>query len=102
MKLRSQQFLGRNRRPAHAGVHRVEPPGELSEDFVHHRSDGAQRMIFANAHLGRQVTEYMILLLIVSSHTFSYHSRLWIRSTFSAACYTRHLHPPNFDYFEEN
>jgi hypothetical protein len=40
----------------------------------------------ANAHLGRQVTEHMILLLIVSSHAFSYHSRLWIRSSFSAAC----------------
>ncbi|MFZ0762142.1 MAG: hypothetical protein WAM69_19505 [Candidatus Sulfotelmatobacter sp.] len=29
----------------------------------------------------------MILLLIVSAHAFSYHKRLWIRSSFSAACY---------------
>ena len=28
-------------------INDVEPPGELTENFVHHRSDGAQRMIFA-------------------------------------------------------
>jgi hypothetical protein len=33
-----------------------------------------------------KVTEHVILLLIGSSHGFSYHSRLWIRSSFSAAC----------------
>jgi hypothetical protein len=34
----------------------------------------------------RQITEDVILLLIVSAHAFWYHSRLWIRSGFSAAC----------------
>jgi len=28
----------------------------------------------------------MILLLIVSAHAFWYHSRLWMGSSFSAAC----------------
>ena len=37
-------------------------------------------MILTHAHLGRQITEYVILLLIGSSHAFSYHTRLWIRS----------------------
>src|ERR1700722_17370320 len=44
----------------------VEPPGKLSEHFVHHHPDRAQRMIFPHAHLRRQVTEHTILLLIVS------------------------------------
>ncbi len=57
-----------------------------SEYLVHHSPDRAQRMILAHAHLGRQVTEHMILLLIVSAHAFSYHTRLWINSGFLAAC----------------
>jgi hypothetical protein len=50
-----------------------------------HGPDGAQRMIPPHALLGRQVTEHVILLLIGSSHGFSYHMRLWIGSSFSAA-----------------
>ena len=61
-------------------------PRKLSEYLVYHRPDRAQGMILANAHLGRQVTEHVILLLIFSTHAFSYHTRLWIRSSFSAAC----------------
>jgi hypothetical protein len=85
-QLRPQQLLRWNRRPAYAGGHRVELSRQLGKHFVHHGTDGAQRMILPHAHLRRQVTEHMILLLIGSSHAFSYHSRLWIRSTFSAAC----------------
>jgi hypothetical protein len=38
-------------------------------------------MILANTHFRRQVTEDMILLLIISAHAFSYHTKLWIRSS---------------------
>jgi hypothetical protein len=68
----AQQLLRRNRRTADACVHCVEPSGELSEYLVHHRPDSAQRMILAHALFGRQITEHMILLLIVSAHAFSY------------------------------
>jgi hypothetical protein len=73
------------RRPANLGIHRVEPPGKLGKYFVHHGSDRTQRMIFPHSRFRRQITEHMILLLIVSSHAFSYHTRLWIGSSFSAA-----------------
>jgi hypothetical protein len=85
-QLRPQQLLRRNRRTAHASVHRIEVPRQLSKYFVHHRSDGAQRMILPHPLLRRQITEDVILLLIVSAHAFSYHTGLWIRSSFSAAC----------------
>src|SRR5579864_2335111 len=39
-------------------------------------------MIWTHAHLGGQITEHMILLMIFSTHAFSYHSRLWICSIF--------------------
>src|ERR1700758_1056540 len=39
-------------------------------------------MIWAHAHLGGQITEHMILLMIFSTHAFSYHDRLWICSIF--------------------
>src|SRR6201981_1094796 len=39
-------------------------------------------MIWAHAHLGGQITEHMILLMIFSTHAFSYHGRLWICSIF--------------------
>src|SRR5437667_6046448 len=53
---------------------------------TNHGPDGAQRMIFPHSHLRRQITEHVVLLMICSSHTFSYHSRRGMRSSFSAAC----------------
>jgi hypothetical protein len=44
------------------------------------------RMVFPHPRFRRQVSEDVILLLIVSAHAFSYHTRLWIRSRFSATC----------------
>src|SRR2546427_3030131 len=85
-QLRSQQLLRRNRRTPYAGVHGVEPPRQLGKHFIHHGPDGAQRMIFPHSHLRRQITEHVVLLMICSSHTFSYHSRRGMRSSFSAAC----------------
>jgi hypothetical protein len=85
-QLRPQQLLRRNRWTTYAGVHAIEAPRNLAEYFVHHGPDSAQGMILANAHLRRQITEHVILLLIVSAHAFSYHTGLWIRSGFSAAC----------------
>jgi hypothetical protein len=41
----------------------------------------------------------MILLLIVSAHAFSYHTRLWIRSGFSAATGTPEA-APNYKFTE--
>ena len=42
-------------------------------------------MIFPPPLLRRQITEDVILLPVGSAHAFSYHTRLWIRSDFSAA-----------------
>jgi len=39
-------------------------------------------MIRAHSHLGGQITEYVILLMIFSTHAFSYHGPLWISSIF--------------------
>jgi hypothetical protein len=85
-QLRSQQLFRRNRRTPDPGIHRVKPSRQLLEHFVHHGPDGAQRMILPHPLLRRQITEDMILLLIRSAHAFSYHTGLWIRSGFSAAC----------------
>jgi hypothetical protein len=49
-------------------------------------SAGSVLAVLPHPHLRRQVTEHVILPLIGSVHAFSYHSRLWIRSSFSAAC----------------
>jgi hypothetical protein len=35
-------------------------------------------MIRADALFGRQIAEYVTLLMIFSSHAFSYHGWLWI------------------------
>jgi hypothetical protein len=77
----SQRLLRRNRRPANPGIHPVEPPGKLGKYLVHHGSDRTQRMIFPHSRFRRQITEDMILLMIVSAHAFSYHTKLWIRSS---------------------
>jgi hypothetical protein len=42
----------------------------LSEHFVHHGPDGAQRMILPHPRFRRQVTEDVILLQIVSALAF--------------------------------
>src|SRR5215469_17227906 len=39
-------------------------------------------MIRAHPHLGGQITEHMILLMIFSTHAFSYHGPLWISKYF--------------------
>ncbi len=78
--------LRRNRRTPRTGLHRVESPGQLGKHFVYHGPDGAQRMIVPYPPFRRQITEHVTLLMICSSHAFSYRSRLWIRSSFSAAC----------------
>jgi hypothetical protein len=70
-QLRSQQLFRRNRRTAYASVHRVKASRELPEYLVYHGPNRAQRMILTHALFGRQVTEYMILLLIISAHAFS-------------------------------
>src|ERR1051325_6525753 len=66
-------------------IHAIELSRELTENFVHHRPNSAQRMIFAHPCLWRQVTEHMTLLLIFSTHDFLYHRHLSTRSSFSAA-----------------
>jgi hypothetical protein len=43
-------------------------------------------MVVSHPFLRRQVTEYMVLLIVRSSHASSSHTRLWIGSSFSAAC----------------
>jgi hypothetical protein len=80
----SQQLLRRNRRPANPGIHPVEPPGKLGKYLVHqwfgsHAADDLSALA-----LPAQITEDMILLMIVSAHAFSYHTRLWIRSVFGS------------------
>jgi hypothetical protein len=47
------------------------------------KPDTFQRLNFYSFD-GRQITESVTLLMICSSHTFSYHSRLWIREFFSS------------------
>jgi hypothetical protein len=44
---------------------------QLGKCFVHHHPDRPQRMIFPHPRLRRQVTEYLTLLLVRSSHAFS-------------------------------
>jgi hypothetical protein len=68
------------------GLNADESSRKLTKDFVHHGPDRAQRMIFAHPCLRRQITEYVILPLIFSTHKFLYHCHPWIWSTFSAAC----------------
>ena len=45
----------------------------------------ARTMIFPHPCFQRQVTEHVILLLIVSAHVFSYRTKLWMGSRFLAA-----------------
>src|SRR5262249_7134784 len=70
-----QQLLRRNRRTPYGRVHAIQSSRELTENFVHHRPDSAQRMVFAYPCLRRQITEYMTLVLIFSAHAFLYHTR---------------------------
>ncbi len=81
-QLRPQQLLRRDRRPSNPGIHTVEPSRQPAQHLIDHHANGTQRMIRAHAHLGGQITEHMILLMIFSTHAFSYHGRLWISSIF--------------------
>jgi hypothetical protein len=70
-QLRPQQLLWRNRRTTHAGIHGVKGPRHLGQHLVHHDPDRPQRMILPHPCFRRQVTEYLTLLLVRSSHAFS-------------------------------
>src|SRR5262249_38135895 len=76
------QLLRCDRGTAHLGIPTVEPTGQPAQHLIHHRAKGAQRMIRAHPHLGGQITEHMILLMIFSTHAFSYHGPLWISKYF--------------------
>ena len=67
-QLCAQQLLRRNRRATHFRVHLVELRRKLLQDFIHHRADRTQRMIFAHSLLWGNVAEHVTLLLIGSSH----------------------------------
>ena len=69
-QLRSQQLLRRNRRPPYAGTSRPTAPTTGSAPRPH-GPDGAQRMVVSHPFLRRQVTEYMVLLIVRSSHASS-------------------------------
>src|SRR5437879_3215203 len=56
----------------------VKAPRHLGQHLVHHDPDRPQRMILPHPCFRRQVTEYLTLLLVRSSHAFSYHTRIRI------------------------
>ena len=72
---RPQQLLGRNRRPADVRIHPREAGRQLREHAVGHRPNRAQRMVGADAPLGREVTEHVVRLIVRSTHRSAPFSR---------------------------
>ena len=65
---RLEQVLGRDRRPAALGVHRVEQRREPREHTLHERLDAADRVIVGDEGVRRDRQQHVGLTLSVASH----------------------------------
>jgi len=77
-----QQALGRDRWPPHLGVEPRKLRRHLLQDLIDQLADRPQRMISRYPLLRRHITEYRILLFILSAHRDSLQLRF--RTTIDA------------------